>query len=80
MTEIKAMDRVCDSLDIETFLICKDEDEGKELAFKLGYELNLGKIDIVFLEYRGIGARVRLRSYLHRPGDHYLWLEKEAQA
>ncbi len=77
MTVTKAMDRVCDALDIETFIICKDEDEGKELAFKLGHELNLGKIDIVFLEYRGIGARVRLRAYLHRPGDHYLWLDKE---
>jgi hypothetical protein len=74
----RAIDKVCDTIDIETFLICQDEDEAKELAYGLAGELNLGKCDIVFLEHKGLGARVRLRSYIHHPGDHYRWLEKGA--
>lgn len=74
----RAIDKVCDTIDIETFLICQDEDEAKELAYSLAGELNLGKCDIVFLEHKGLGARVRLRSYIHHPGDHYRWLERGA--
>ncbi len=76
MIEGKAIDKVCDTIDIETFLICQSEDEAKEIAYKLAGELNLGRCDIVFLEHKGLGARVRLRSYIHHPGDHYNWLEK----
>lgn len=75
--EARAIDKICDTIDIETFLICRDEDEAKEISYKLAGELNLGKCDIVFLEHKGVGARVRLRSYIHHPGDHYSWLEKE---
>lgn len=71
-----ARDRVVDALDIETFLICESEEEAKELANQLMLELGLAHGDIVFLEYRGRGARVRLRAYLHRPGDQYRWLVK----
>jgi hypothetical protein len=73
----KALDRVADALDIETFLVCKSEQEAKELAQQLIIELNLPHGDVVFLEQRGPGARVRIRAYLHRPGDHYRWLEGE---
>ena len=73
----KALDSVVDAIDIETFLYCKSEDEAKELAEALAVELNLPHGDIVFLEYKGWGARVRIRSYIHRPGDHYRWLESE---
>ena len=76
MMEGKAIDKVCDTIDIETFLICQTEDEAKEISFQLASELNLGKCDIVFLEHKGLGARVRLRSYIHHPGDHYKWLDK----
>ncbi len=72
----KAMDRVIDTIDIETFLYCKDEEEAKELAEALAHELNLNQPGIVFLEHKGLGARVRIRSYVHRPGDHYRWLEE----
>jgi len=72
----KALDQVVDAVDIETFLYCKDEAEGRELAIALAHELNLNHPDIVFLEHHGWGARVRLRAYAHRPGDHYRWLEK----
>ncbi len=72
----KALARVVDAIDLETFLSCKDEEEAKELSQLLVQELNLRLGDIVFLEHEGWGARVRLRTYIHRPGDHYQWLEK----
>ncbi|HEX2980597.1 MAG TPA: hypothetical protein VHO48_10080 [Anaerolineaceae bacterium] len=70
----KALDRVVDAIDVETFLMCKSEDEAKELAEELIRELNLNHGDIVFLEQKGWGARIRLRTYVNRAGDHYPWL------
>ncbi len=77
---MKAMDRVVDAVDIETFLYCTSEDEAKELAEQLALELGLPHGDIVFLEFKAWGARVRIRSYIHHPGDHYRWMEKEHEA
>jgi len=74
----KAMDKVVDAIDIETYLYCKSEEEAKELAEGLIAEMNLRHGDIVFLEHRGWGARVRIRTYIHHPGDHYRWLESQA--
>jgi hypothetical protein len=73
-----ALDRVVDAIDVETFLYCKSEDEGKALAEALAQELSLP--DIVFLEFKAWGARVRIRSYIHHPGDHYRWMETEVEA
>jgi hypothetical protein len=70
-----AKDRIVDAIDIETFFYCKDESEAKQLANSLMAEMSLPQGDIVFLEHNGLGARVRLRSYIHLPGDHYRWLE-----
>lgn len=70
----KALDRVVDTIDIETYLLCKDESEGKRLALQLGEELNLGTVDIMFQEFDGYGVRVRLRKYIHKPGKEYGWL------
>lgn len=70
----KALDRVVDALDIETFLVCRGEEEARELAEALAHELNLNHPDVVFVEFNGWGARVRIRSYVHRPGDTYRWL------
>jgi len=72
--------QVADAIDIETFFICRDAEEGRRLALQLADELNLMDASIVFLEYAGIGARVRLRSYVHRPGEHYGWLENRTEA
>jgi hypothetical protein len=72
----KAMNQVLDALDIETFLVCKSAEEGKVLAENLMSELNLPHGDIVFLEHHGPGARVRIRAYIHHPGDHYRWLDQ----
>ncbi len=76
----KALDQVVDAIDIETFLYCQSEDEAKNLAEKLMQELHLPHGDIVFLDFEAWGARVRLRSYIHHPGDHYRWMEKENEA
>lgn len=70
----KALDYVVDAIDVETFIYCKNEEEARERAGAIMAELNLKHGDIVFLEYQGPGARVRMRSYVHRPGDHYRWL------
>jgi len=69
-----ALNRVIDGIDIETYLACQNEEEGKFLARKLGEELNLGEIDVVFSEFDGFGVRVRLRKYVVKPGDKYNWL------
>jgi hypothetical protein len=69
-----ALNRVIDGIDIETYLACQNEEEGKFFARKLGEELNLGEIDIVFSEFDGFGVRVRLRKYVVKPGDKYNWL------
>jgi hypothetical protein len=73
----KAMDRVVDAVDIETYLLCENETEGKTLALRLGEELNLGTVDIMFQEFDGYGVRVRLRKYIHKPGKRYVWLMPE---
>lgn len=67
--------RVLDAIDIETFLICKSEEEGRQLSKQLMLEIGFQDLDIVFIEHRGPGVRVRLRGYIHRPGDQYGWLK-----
>lgn len=69
-----AISHIIDALDIETFLVCSSVDEARLLAEKLTAELGLPNGDLVFVEFQGIGARVRIRSYVHHPGDHYRWL------
>lgn len=76
----KAMDRVVDAIDIETFFYCKNEREAKDLAEGLAREMGLKFGDIVFLQHGGWGARVRLRTYIHHPGDEYRWLKSESGA
>ncbi|MCX6138602.1 MAG: hypothetical protein NTV54_14035 [Ignavibacteriales bacterium] len=74
-----AMNKVLDAIDIETYLACRSEHEGKTLALKLGQEMNLGEIDIMFQEFDGFGVRVRLRKYVHKPGAQYGWLAADHQ-
>lgn len=76
---MSALDRVIDAIDIETYLYCKNEEEAKQLAEALMIEMNLRHGDIVFLEHRGVGARVRLRTYVHHPGDQYRWMNSEEE-
>lgn len=68
--------KIMDALDVETFFICKDEEEGRKLMLGMLKEMGFSSIDIVFAEHLGLGARVRGRAYVHRPADHYAWLEQ----
>lgn len=67
--------KILDAVDIETFFVCQDEDEGRALAIALLEKFGLKDHDIVFIEHQGPGARVRARGYIHRAGDRYGWLE-----
>jgi len=66
--------KIIDAVDIETFFICKDEEEGRALALELLQRFGLTDIDIVFIQHEGPGARVRARGYVYRAGDRYGWL------
>ncbi|MCR4441014.1 MAG: hypothetical protein QHH10_02940 [Peptococcaceae bacterium] len=68
--------KILDAVDVETFFVCQDENEGKALALKLLESFGLKDADIVFIQHQGPGARVRARGYFFRPGDHYGWLER----
>jgi len=67
--------KIMDAVDIETFFVCKDEEEGRTLALELLQRFGLKDTDIVFIQHQGPGARVRARGYIYRAGDHYGWLE-----
>lgn len=76
---VNCLDKVLDAIDIETFFVCKDEEEGKTLCIQLLQNFGLRDHDIVFIEHQGTGVRVRARGYIHRAGDRYGWLEGGAQ-
>lgn len=75
-----ALEQVMDAIDIETYIICRDENEGKKFALQLGQEMNLGEIDIMYQEFDGYGVRVRLRKYVYKPGNIYKYLNPEEKA
>jgi hypothetical protein len=74
MEQTSAFDRIMDGIDIETYLVCKDKQEGKQLALQLGKEMNLGDVDIMYEDFDGYGMRVRLRKYIVKPAGTYRWL------
>ena len=71
----RAFDHVLDALDIETFLVCTSEAEGKHLALVMMKDLGFKDVDVVFIKFQGAGVRVRMRAYINRPGDKYPWLD-----
>lgn len=76
------LDRIMDALDIETFIVCGSEEEGRKLLIQLLRDWKLNDVDIVFSQFQGPGSRIRARAYIHRSGDIYGWLapsEKEDQ-
>lgn len=76
--EQRALARVVDAIDIETYIQCASPADGHRLALQLGRELQLGDVDVMHEDFDGYGMRVRLRKYVHRPGDRYGWLTPEA--
>jgi hypothetical protein len=77
MKTINVLDRVVDSLDIETFIMCQNEEEWKKLGFQLMRDLGFKDIDVVFIEYGNGGVRIRLRANIFKPGDYYKWLNSK---
>ncbi|MBO8168026.1 MAG: hypothetical protein H0Z35_02430 [Thermoanaerobacteraceae bacterium] len=76
----KLLDYVMDALDVETFLICDTEEEGRTLVLELMKEMGFSDIDVINLDFQGVGARVRVRAYIHRSGDEYGWLQLDGEA
>jgi len=74
------LDRIVDALDIETFIVCRDEDEGMDIMRRIMGDMGLKDIDIVYCQHLGPGARIRARSYIFRAGDRYGWLKEADQA
>lgn len=73
---MRVFPRIVDAIDVETFLLCESEAQGKRLARALMDEMGLKDSQIVFLKKQGPGVRVRLRATVHRPGDEYGWLQE----
>jgi len=69
----KVMNRIMDAIDIETFLVCENEEEGKRISLELMNELGFNNANIVYIRHQGPGVRVRLRGYVYKPGDRYGW-------
>jgi len=70
---------VLDGLDIETYLICEDEKEGRALALALMETLGFKKSDVIMIEPIGGGVRVRMRAVIHSPNDEPDWLEQKKE-
>lgn len=75
----RILDRIMDGLDIETFLVCASEDEGRRLMTNFMKDIGFSDVDIVFIQFQGPGVRVRARAYIHRPGDTYGWLKADIE-
>lgn len=71
---MEPLDHIMDALDIETFLVCGSEQEGRALLLSLTKKMGFTDVDVVFIQHRGFSARVRVRAYVHRPADKYHWL------
>lgn len=76
---MNVLGQVMDALDIETFLVCDDEEQGRTLTLDLMKKLGFQDVDIVFLQHEGTGVRIRARGYIHRSGDQYGWLKVERE-
>ncbi len=68
------LEKVMDAVDVETYLVCKNEEEAERFSIELMEKLGFQDISIVFIQHQGPGARVRVRGYIYKPGDKYSWL------
>ena len=67
--------KVADVFDVETFIIADSKEDAQATMTGILKQWGFKDIDFVFLEKHGLGVRVRARGYVHRPGDHYGWLQ-----
>jgi hypothetical protein len=70
----RPLERVMDALDIETFVVCGSEAEGRKYLQAMLQDMGFKDVDVVFAQYEGPGVRVRGRAYVYRPADRYHWL------
>ena len=63
------LEKVMDAVDVETYLVCKNEEEAERFSIELMEKLGFQDISIVFIQHQGPGARVRVRGYIYKPGD-----------
>lgn len=75
----RIIDRIMDALDIETFIVCSSEEEGRKLIIQMLRDWKLNDVDIVFSQFQGPGSRIRARAYIHRAGDVYGWLKPPSE-
>ena len=65
---------IIDAFDIETFLLSDSHDDAKVKIMRFLSELGFDDIDVISIDFRCFGARVRARVYINRPGCTYSWL------
>ncbi|HEX3031606.1 MAG TPA: hypothetical protein VHS59_05110 [Bacillota bacterium] len=71
----RILDQIMDALDVETFIVCSNDEEGRKLMSQLLVDWGFNDVDIVFSQFQGPGSRIRARAYVHRSGDVYGWLK-----
>lgn len=64
---------IADAIDFEFFLISSNEQEAREIALKIVKQLGFRDPDIVFLERKSSGSRIRVRAYVNIIRDNYSW-------
>ncbi|MCX7780642.1 MAG: hypothetical protein N2491_06980 [Negativicutes bacterium] len=67
-------ERIMDAMDVETFFVCKNEEEGRSLMLAMLKGWGFKDVDVVFAQHEGPGVRIRGRAYIYRPADRYAWL------
>jgi len=65
---------IADAIDFEFFLISNNEQEARDIGLKIVKQLGFRDPDIVFLERKSSGSRVRVRAYVNIPGVKCSWL------
>ncbi|CQR74629.1 hypothetical protein SOV_27380 [Sporomusa ovata DSM 2662] len=70
--------QIMDALDVETFFVCDNEQQGRHLMLSMLKNWGFTDVDIVFAQHIGPGTRIRGRAYAYRPSDKYTWLLREA--
>jgi len=73
------LEKIMDAVDLETYLVCKDEEEAERLTLEIMKKLGFKDTTIVFIQHQGPGARIRARGYIYKPGDKYSWIFNESK-
>jgi hypothetical protein len=76
---IQPLEQVMDALDVETFFVCDNEQQGRSLMLELLKQWGLTDVDVVFAQHLGPGIRIRGRAYIHRPADKYSWIIPDSE-